>query len=386
MSRHPISSGGGIGWLDLGSYARYGPARRDRLSSAHIAFIARTVRRTPEVMIKMLNQGGRDLGSIARHLKYLDRDGELAIETDDGEPFKGKGASAALIDDWDLALDAKRPRTADHRPRQTGKQPKLVHKMIFSMPARTPPEKVLAAVKDFAREEFGAKHRYAMVLHTDEPHTHVHMVVKAMGYDGTRLNIRKATLRQWRGEFARHLREHGVAANATERAARGVTKPQKTDGIYRAERRRDSTHWRLRTHAAARAMTPDGEVRPEPEKAQLLETRRRVVQGWNQLADDLVRQGQAELAEAVRGFVKQLPPVRTEREWIRDRMLEQARGSERAQYVDRWKQDALSTWQAFRAQQRAAEQAKQRDLDRARRLDLERSRTRARTRDEDRTR
>src|SRR6516225_11103831 len=97
MPRHPINLGGGIGWLDLGSYARYGPARRDRLSSAHIAFIARTVRGTPEVMIKMLNQGGRDLGSVARHLKYLDRDGELEIETDDSDPLKGKGATAALI-------------------------------------------------------------------------------------------------------------------------------------------------------------------------------------------------------------------------------------------------------------------------------------------------
>ena len=44
---------------------------------------------------------------------------------------------------------------------------------------RTPPNKVLEAVKDFAREEFAHKHRYAMVLHTDEPHPHVHMVVKA---------------------------------------------------------------------------------------------------------------------------------------------------------------------------------------------------------------
>jgi len=376
MPKHHIEVGHGpIGWLDIRSYARYGLARRDRLSSAHIAFIARTVRGAPEVMIKMLNQGGRDLGSVARHFKYLDRDGELAIETDDSDPLKGNGASAALIDDWDLVLDAKRPPTADHKPRQTAKQPKLVHKMVFSMPAGTPPKKVLAAVKDFAREEFGAKHRYAMVLHSDEPHPHVHVVVKAMGYDGTRLNIRKATLRQWRREFARHLREHGVAANATERAVRGVTKPQKTDGIYRAERRRDSTHWRQRTEAVARAMTPDGEIRPEPGKAHLLETRRRVVQGWNEVADDLVRHDQAELALAVRSFVKQLPPVRTEREWIRDRMLEQARGRERAQYVDRWKRDALSTWQAFRAQQQAAEQAKQRDLDRGRQLALERSRT-----------
>ena len=374
-------------WLDIGSYARHGPGRRDRLSSAHIAFIARTVRRTPEVMIKMLNQGGRDVGSVARHLKYLDRDGELLIETDDGEPLKGKGAPAALIKDWDLELDAKRPPTADHRPRQAGEAPKLVHKMIFSMPAGTPPEKVLAAVKDFAREEFGAKHRYAMVLHTDEPHPHVHMVVKAMGYEGTRLNIRKATLREWRREFARHLREHEVAANATERAVRGVTKPQKRDGIYRAERRRDSTHWKQRTEAVARAMTPGGEIRPEPEKAQLLETRLHVVRGWSGVADDLARRGEAELALAVRRFVTQLPAVRTEGEWIRDRLLEQTEGSERAQFVDRWKQDALATWQAFRAQQQqAAEQARQREFDRAGQLDLERSRIRSLNQRDDRTR
>ena len=57
---------------------------------------------------------------------------------------------------------------------------------------------MLTAGKNFAWEDFGLKHRYAMVLHTDEPHPHVHLVVRAMGYDGQRLNIRKATLREWR--------------------------------------------------------------------------------------------------------------------------------------------------------------------------------------------
>jgi hypothetical protein len=331
-------------------------------------------------MVKMLNQGKTGLSAVRRHFQYLDRGGELEIETDDGEQLKGKGVGRELLEDWGLDLDAKRP-TADLKPswgKQT-RQPKLVQKILFSMPAGTAPKKVLAAVKNFAREEFGAKHRYAMVLHTDEPHPHVHMVVRAMGYDGRRLRIRKDTLREWRSEFARHLREQGVAANATERVVRGVMKPQKLDGIYRAERRRDSTHWRQRTEAVTRALTPDGEIRPERGKAQLLDTRSRVVRGWNEMADDLVRQGQAELALAVRGFVNQLPAVRTEREWIRDRLLEQAKGSERAQFVDRWKQDALATWQAFRAQQQqAAEQAKQREVDRARQLDLEQSRTRPR--------
>src|SRR6516165_645069 len=278
MTRHLIRAGESRPALDIASYGRPGPGRRDRLSAADTELISRTVRRAPEVMVKVLTHGGKDLKSVQRHLAYLNRKGDLEIETDEGERVAGEGVEKELLEDWDLDLEEDR-RRVDLGPLKDRSPPKLVHKVLFSMPAGTPPRKVLAAVKDFAREEFALKHRYAMVLHTDEPHPHVHMVVKAMGYDGTRLNIRKATLRQWRREFARHLREHGVAANATERAVRGVTKPQKTDRIYRAERRRDSTHWRQRTEAVARAMTADGEIRPEPGKAHLLETRSRVAHG-----------------------------------------------------------------------------------------------------------
>jgi len=322
MTRHLIDLGPRT-WLDIHSYSRRGPGRRDRFSAAQLEIVARTVQRTPEVMVKMLNRGGQGLGAVARHINYLDRDGDLEIHTDEGERLKGKGAEHVLIDDWDLDLEDTR-RTADLKPRAMGKPPKLVHKLLFSMPVGTPPKKVLEAVKNFAREEFGAKHRYAMVLHTDEPHPHVHMVVKAMGDDGKRLNIRRDTLRHWRREFARHLREQGAAANATERAVRGQTKPQKTDGIHRAAMRGASTHWRQRAEAVGRQMIA-GRFETEPGKDRLLATRRDVVRGWNEVADDLVVQNQVELAQAVRRFVKELPPARTEAEWIRDRLLEQRR-------------------------------------------------------------
>src|SRR5882762_49348 len=272
MPRHLIDVGSDGGLLDIGSYGRHGPDRRDRLSPAQIEVIARTVRRTPEVMVKVLNRGGQNLGAVARHMDYLTRKGELDIETDDGQQLKGQGTAAVLLDDWDLNLDEER-RTADLKPRGMRNAPKLVQKLVFSMPAGTPPQKVLTAVKNFAREEFGLKHRYAMVLHTDEPHPHVHLVVKALGADGNRLNIRRATLREWRREFARRLREQGVAANATERAVRGETRPQKADGIYRAALRGDSTHHHARAEVVARELA-GGQVRTESGKNRLLETRR----------------------------------------------------------------------------------------------------------------
>src|SRR6202050_3390219 len=214
----------GVPLLDIASYARRGPGHRDRLSPAEVQQITRTVRRTPEVMVKVLSRGGQDLGAVRRHLDYLRLrdDGELELETDDGQRLSGEGASKDLLNDWDLDLEEHR-RQSDLDARRS-RSPKLVHKLMFSMPAGTPPEKVLAAVKNFAREEFGLKHRYAMVLHTDAPHPHVHVVVKAISKEGARLNIRKATLREWRREFARHLRALGVAANATERGVRGESR------------------------------------------------------------------------------------------------------------------------------------------------------------------
>jgi hypothetical protein len=90
--------------LDIASYARRGPGERDRLSAEEVQLIARTVRRTPEVMVKVLSRGGQDVKSVGRHFAYLSRKGDLPIETDDGRQIEGKGAEAELLEDWDLDI------------------------------------------------------------------------------------------------------------------------------------------------------------------------------------------------------------------------------------------------------------------------------------------
>ena len=323
MPRHLINVGDSRPSLDIASYARFGPGRRDRLSPAEVELISRTANRAPEVMVKVLTHGGTDLKSVQRHLAYLNRKGELEIETDEGERVAGKGVEEELLEHWDLDLEEDR-RRADLGPRKDRSPPKLVHKILFSMPAGTPPEKVLDAVKDFAREEFALKHRYAMVLHCDEPHPHVHMVVKAVSEQGVRLNIRKATLREWRKEFARHLRAHGVEANATERAVRGSPLVTKLDGIYRAEQRGESHHARARAEGVARELLK-GDLRIEQGKARLLDTRREVERGWFAVSDILMSEGQEELANRVWRFVDEMPPPKTEREFIAEHLRGRAR-------------------------------------------------------------
>jgi Relaxase/Mobilisation nuclease domain len=314
MPKALASLGGGPGLLEVASYGRRGPGRRDRFSSIQVGLIARTVHRAPEVMVKVLTQGGQDLKAVGKHLSYLSRHGELEIETDEGQSLSGKSAEKALLEDWDLRLDAVR-RTAALTAAEGRQAPKLAHKLMFSMPPGTPPQKVLSAVKALAREQFALKHRYAMVLHTDEPHPHVHVVVKAMSENGTRLNIRKGTLRTWRREFARHLREQGVEVNATDRASRGSTRIQKLDGIYRAQQRGVSSHIHQRALAVARELAA-GAFTPEPARQQLLATRREVLKGWAAVARTLEGQREPELAAAVRRFAREMSAPLTEKEQI----------------------------------------------------------------------
>ena len=298
--------------LDIASYARKGPGRRDHLSPAEIELIARTVNRTPEVMVKVLTRGSHDLSAVRRHLEYLDRKGKLDLETDDGVRLAGKGIERDLLEDWDLDIEEDRP-DATLRSRPARSPQKLVHKVLFSMPPGTPPHKVLEAVKNFAREEFGLKHRYAMVLHTDEPHPHIHMVLKAVSEQGIRLNIRKVTLREWRMEFARHLRAQGVPANATERAVRGESRSPKIDGIYRAEQRGESRRTQGRIEEVGSGPLGE-EVRSEPGTAVRAKTRKEVERGWRAAGEILVAQGKSKLAAEVTRFVDQMPPPISDQE------------------------------------------------------------------------
>jgi hypothetical protein len=311
--------------LDIVSHGRGGPKGSIRLSADQIAAIDRTVRRVPEAMVKVLPKDSNNLRSVARHLNYVGRHGKLELETDDGDRVQGKDAGQRLVEDWDLDLEKDRRET--NLASVTGRSPKLVHKIMLSMPPGTPAKGVLEAARNLAREEFALKHRYALVLHTDEPHPHVHLVVKAVSEQGVRLNIRKATLREWRREFARHLRDQGIEANATERSVRGQSKVPLRDPVYRADRRGQSTHIWRRAEALDVAVR-DGKPPIDPVKGKLVATRKMIEGAWRAVSEILIREGHPDLAARVERFVDAMQPPRTETEWL---LRSGARGERRPQ-------------------------------------------------------
>ena len=284
--------------LDIVSHGRRGPERRDRLTQPQMEQILRTVRRTPEVMVKVSGSASSAKKAIA-HMIYVGRKGELAIETDDGQHLRGPSAAQSLSDDWQLGIDelvACNPYKGASGRRAT----KLTHHIVLSMPVETPPERLLDAAKGFAREEFAMQHRYAMALHTDQDHPHVHLVVRAMDNNGRRLRIDKQKLRDWRTHFAEQLRAQGIEANATPAWVRGRLSKGTRDGLYRAAMRGAvrGTWEKLRR----------GPINEQGLSSKAAATEKAVQEAWRDLRYQLIAEGEHGLADEVSWFGRSIGP------------------------------------------------------------------------------
>ncbi len=300
-----------------------------------------------EVLVK-ISGGGRDADGVQAHFEYIDRHGKLDIETDQGEVLHGKTAATELINDW--ALDYGAVPGAPHSSSMVGpdgkrRQPRQAFNIVLSMPAGTPPQKVLQAVKKFAREEFAHQHRYAMALHAEEKdkhgmHPHVHLVVKAEHEcDGLRLNPRKADLQRWRERFAEYLRELEVAATATRREDRGFVKTHKKTPIYRAAQREpknpgtsgppatlntaagDSVFTRRKLEAVKKELRTTGKVADRDAYRSLMNVRAQVNERYGEAIHWLRRQGREQEARRFELMHRNLPPVRSEQQLIADALL-----------------------------------------------------------------
>jgi len=199
--------------------------------------LARTLRRTPEVMVKITNRASRaqGMGAVRRHLRYISRNGQVELEDQNGDRIAGAEAVRDLVRTWQLGGWGI-PETSHRRE---------VFNILLSMPPGTNRQAVRDAARDFAALEFGDGRAYVFAAHEDEAHPHVHLSVQVRGTDGRRLNPRKEDLRRWRERFAEQLRANGVDANATPRRTRGATQRYPKQGVVHMLARGEAPmYWR----------------------------------------------------------------------------------------------------------------------------------------------
>jgi hypothetical protein len=158
------------------------------------------------------------------------------------------------------------------------------------------------------------------LLHTDQQHPHVHLVVKAESELGRRLRIDKQTLRDWREAFARLMREQGIAANATPRAIRGENTKALGERVLKSQRYGTSAVIHDRVMRIAKELSRTGTIE-DPARARLLQTRKSLVSTWIKAAEVLDAQGEVTLAGDVRYFAKHLPPVLSDRQRLAAQFL-----------------------------------------------------------------
>jgi len=186
---------------------------------------ATVTRRAPQVMVKVTG-GGRGMGAIAAHFRYISKNGQLEFEDDRGVVREDKGALRDLAEQW--RLGGSLIGETSHR--------REAFNLMLSMPRGTDAQIVLKAAREFAQIEL-KDHRYVMVLHEHQGNPHVHLSVRAESMSGRRLNPRKADLQRWRETFAERLRGYGVAAEATRQATRGAVR--RYDNLWQRKAREE---------------------------------------------------------------------------------------------------------------------------------------------------
>jgi hypothetical protein len=198
--------------------------------------LARTLRHTPEVMVKITNRasGAQGMGAVRRHLGYISRNGQVELEDQSGDRINGPDAVCDLVRTWQLGGWGI-PETSLRRE---------VFNVLLSMPPGTNRQAVRDAARDFAAIEFGDGRAYVFAAHDDEAHPHVHLSVQVRGPDGLRFHPSRQDLRRWRERFADQLRAYGVEANATPRKVRGATQRYPKQGVaHMLARGEIPAHW-----------------------------------------------------------------------------------------------------------------------------------------------
>jgi hypothetical protein len=268
--------------------------------------LAATVRKAPEVMVK-ISGGGKDMRGIKAHFDYISRNGEVEIEDEQGRIHQGKEEVRDVRDDW----------KGGGIPYENGTKREAFN-IVLSMPPGTDRKAVKDAAREFAGELF-SNHQYVFAAHDDEKHPHIHLAVKAVDLDGVRMNPRKADLQHWRETFAEKLREQGVEANATPRQLRGVVKKAEKQSVKHINKRyREGKGAELARVTQSQQKVVEREVKAgqkhiNPAQDNISAGRKRVQQGYGAVARALAA-GTAEdkqLALEVVQFVQQMPPVET---------------------------------------------------------------------------
>lgn len=270
------------------------------------------VEKHPQVMVKITG-GNHSFKEMAAHMDYIGRNGKVELETEQGEFIDYRLNAEQLSDMWHETL-------MDDDGKTKWKQN---YHVMFSMPEGTDRREFGIAARQAVYELFGGNHQFILAEHHDTPHPHIHVCVKAVGYDGTRLKTKKQDLQRWREVFAERLRERGIKAEATRRQVRGQFKKAEPSALKQMKKNNPSAYRKyqksddlgLKQKEAARAGRP---YKDTAAVAKARRTRKHVEAAYEKIIRELENGDSSDkkLAKELQLFVNSMDGVKPKAEAV----------------------------------------------------------------------
>ena len=184
-----------------------GAGRGGRKWTGSLSQRARASRGLPQAVVK-ISSYSHSAGAVWDRVNYVGRDGELAVETANGETLD-QVQLEQMVEDW-----------SEETEKRTRRQ--LSMSAVVSFPKGVDEEKATEAARQFFQEAFAENHDYVFAPHTDAKQFHVHVVVQSAGHDGKQLRIRRDDIQDLRLLLAEKAHEQGIELDASPRWARGL--------------------------------------------------------------------------------------------------------------------------------------------------------------------
>ena len=265
--------------------------------------LVRVVNKAPEVVVKVSGTS-KGAGKALAHLTYITRNGKLSAENERGERIAGREELKDAFGEWGI--------TANNSSRERAHS---VH-LVVSMPEGTDHQAVLVGARGFAYDQFGRNHQYLMVLHTDTAHPHVHLAVRAQGFDLTWLKRSKSDLQEWRECFAQRMRDQGVEAEATPRRARGKSTKATSQAMYHLRKApKKSTVITAKVDIAVREAVGNSQRVSHAWEEAAASRRQKVVTAYADIRENLAKcpeTAQQKLSDKLAQFLGSMPPFELE--------------------------------------------------------------------------
>lgn len=280
------------------------------------------------------------VNKVKSHVKYITREGELSVETDQGEVIDQEERLQELIDDWSVEFD-QRKNSRDSA------------NIVLSTPAGTSPNAVRDATREFASEYF-TKNDYLFAVHDDTDHVHSHLMVKTVSRENKKLRLDNPELEEMRLIWAEKCRGQGIEVCAVSHSTRGLPKREQKSEYQNGEKLKDTNiEGALRITEKdksealeyIKAIESGKRVKENAEERYLKKLHKEAVKEWVSYADYAEEKKRYDLMVAFKDYAFRLKRHKSNRQKISEKVLQEKRRLEQASKVNDQSRGRDSEWE-----------------------------------------